>query len=98
MQYNEDTVSEGYIMSHHERLRETFKTKCKELKKPIKKSKSYFFKELCEKLDENPLGGRYIAVKSKVRGDKGQTSTSPVLLKNIVETFFIAQKTYPLIP
>lgn len=78
----------------HESLRENFKSKRKMLKKAIKASKASCFKELCNKLDENPWGGAYKLVMSKVRGPKGQAPTCPTLLKHVVETLFPTQNTY----
>ncbi|XP_049315861.1 uncharacterized protein LOC125779263 [Bactrocera dorsalis] len=62
-----------------------------DLKKAIKKSKSYCFKELCRKIDENPWGDAYKLVMTKIRGDKGQAPTCPALLKTVVETLFPTQ-------
>nr|AMS38371.1 hypothetical protein [Bactrocera tryoni] len=77
---------------HHTRLRESFKKKRKELKKAIKRSKSSSFKELCEKVDENPWGDAYKIVMAKIRGGKSQAPTCPTLLEKVVKTLFPTQE------
>ncbi|XP_049309471.1 uncharacterized protein LOC125777805 [Bactrocera dorsalis] len=72
-------------------LREAFKKKRNDLKKAIKKSKMTCFKELCEKVDENPWGAAYKIVMSRIKGGKCQAPTCPSLLKNVVETLFPQQ-------
>uniref|UniRef100_A0A034WR48 Putative 115 kDa protein in type-1 retrotransposable element R1DM n=1 Tax=Bactrocera dorsalis TaxID=27457 RepID=A0A034WR48_BACDO len=72
-------------------LQECFKRKRNDLKKAIKGRKASCFKELCNKLDENPWGDAYRIVMTKVRGHKGQAPTCPKLLKTVVETLFPAQ-------
>lgn len=75
----------------HAVLREAFKKKRSDLKKAIKSSKTSCFKELCEKVDENPWGDAYKVVMKKIKGGKGQTPTCPTLLKDVVQTLFPAQ-------
>ncbi len=87
-QYQRSTGTAG-----QDGLRENFKAKRKQLKKAIKNSKAVCFKELCNKLDENPWGGAYKLVMSKVRGPKGKAPTCPALLKSVVETLFPTQPT-----
>ncbi|XP_054083381.1 uncharacterized protein LOC128920325 [Zeugodacus cucurbitae] len=72
-------------------LRERFKSKRNDLKKAIKKSKTYCFKELCGKIDENPWGDAYKIVMSRIKGGKSEAPTCPILLKTVVETLFPSQ-------
>ncbi|XP_049316707.1 uncharacterized protein LOC125779399 [Bactrocera dorsalis] len=72
-------------------LNERFKRKRNELKKAIKKSKACCFKELCNKVEENPWGDAYKIVMSKIKDYKGQAPTCPSLLKTVVQTLFPTQ-------
>lgn len=72
-------------------LHEIFRKKRKDFKKAIKKSKARCFKELCNKVEDNPWGDAYKIVMTKVRGNKGQAPTCPTLLKSIVQTLFPTQ-------
>ena len=77
--------------SNNEILRAIFKAKRRELKMAIKRIKSFCFKELCDKLDENPWRGAYKVVMCKIRICIGQAPTCSVLLRKVVETLFPIQ-------
>ena len=57
----------------------------------IKRSKSLCFKELCDKVDENPWEGAYKVVMFKIKSCRGQAPTYRVLLRNVVKTLFPIQ-------
>lgn len=79
----------------YERLLTTFKQARKEFKIAIKRSKNNSFKELCSKADENPWGGAYKVVMSKIRGGKSQAPSCTLLMRKIVDTLF---PLHPVIP
>lgn len=60
----------------------------RELKKAIKRSKTDSFKQLCDKCDGNPWGEAYKVVMSRLKGEKSQAPSCPILMEKVAKALF----------
>ena len=74
-----------------QRLQDTYKNAKRELTSAIKTSKRRCGEELCLEVEQDPWGRPYKIVTSKLKGERSQPPTCPVLLQNIVSTLFPEQ-------